>query len=582
MIPERQDLIDTLTKKYLTDPEQESSNGNGHYTGSHTSALSDEEITAKCREAKNAEKFTSLFDDGDTSAHGHDDSRADMALASLLAFYTDDHAQLERIMSASALGRRAKWRKRPDYRQRTIDHAIQGRRETYTLPQPSKASSEGHSEDAGRRANPLLAGRVDLGKAISQGIDPPDELEPDLLLVGKIHHLFGPSESGKTIISLWLVKRRIQARQYVIVFDSENGPRTIAERLKQMGVDLALISEYLIYLPFPDLTVGERSRQAFYDLLDEIKPTLIVFDSWASFLSSAGYSENENAEIEHWDNAITKKAKERGIASVILDHTPHDTDRSRGGARKKEVADVQWQVKKTQKFDRDSVGEVLLIQHKDREGWLPPTVKFSVGGRYGELVCERSAGTIEEPGASDGLTRSERTVLDTLRDEFALTGARMSEWQRATDTRDVSRATHFRAVKKLVSAEVSPAHRVRRVDETYFPPDDTSPTKDRETTGSGIYKAYTPRSYEVSNRSHETDETSADQGGLTGLSPLKGETMRPTADTDGEATAGKEWPTRERERRIRSLMDEGYSEYAARVEVLARDHPVGCECEVCA
>ena len=417
----------------------------------------------------------------------------------------------------------------------------------------------------GGRVNSLLAGRVDLGKAISQGIDPPDELEPDLLLDGKIHHFFGPSESGKTILALWMIMRRVEARQHVIMFDAENGARTNSERLKQMGADPDLIGKYLVYLPFPNLTLGERGRQDFYELLDVINPALIVFDSWASFLSSAGFSENDNAEIEHWDNALTKQAKRRGIASAILDHVPHDVDRSRGGARKKEVADVQWQVKKRQDFDRDGVGEVLLIKHKDREGWLPPTIKFSVGGRFGKLVCQRSAGTVEEPDAAGGLTRTEHKVLDTLRDEFPLTGARMAEWQRATDGRSVSRASHYRAVKKLVSLEVSPAYRVRQVNETYFPPDKPEPLGPDETSKNGIDKPGSGRSHEVSNRSHETSGTSADGGGLTGLSPLKGETMRPTADTTHRGP-----PPGDKEQRIRELIREGMSEPLAREEVLGK------------
>ena len=48
-----------------------------------------------------------------------------------------------------------------------------------------------------------------------------------------------------------------------------------------------------------------------------------------------------------------------------------------------------------------------------------PTVKFSVGGSYGKLICRPSAGTIDEPSAAGGaLTSSERKVLDTLREEF--------------------------------------------------------------------------------------------------------------------------------------------------------------------
>ena len=406
-----------------------------------------------------------------------------------------------------------------------------GRRMPRDVEARVRANGTGPGSDRGR-VNPLLVGRVDLGEAISKGIDPPVELESDVLLDGKIHHLFGPSESGKTIVALWFVKRRIEARQRVIFFDAENGPRTVAERLKQMGADPGLVGEYLVYLPFPDLTLGETGRRDFLGLLDQVGPALIVFDSWASFLASAGFSENENAEIEHWDSAFTKQAKNRSIASVILDHTPHDADRSRGGARKKEVADVQWQVKKTQGFDRDTVGEVLLIKHKDREGWLPPTVKFSVGGMFGELVCAWSAGTVDEPVGTGGLTRSERTVLNTLRNEFAPNGARMAEWQRATHAREVSRATHYRAVRKLVSSEVSLAERVRLVDETYFPPDDADPPENDDTSISRIGKPNFPRSHEVSNGSHETGETGANREVSPVSPPLKGETVRPDAETN--------------------------------------------------
>lgn len=40
--------------------------------------------------------------------------------------------EMERIFSASALGKRDKWQTRPDYRERTIDKALEGRTEFYT------------------------------------------------------------------------------------------------------------------------------------------------------------------------------------------------------------------------------------------------------------------------------------------------------------------------------------------------------------------------------------------------------------------------------------------------------------------
>src|SRR5579885_1695365 len=58
--------------------------GNGH--ASEPLDASDDELIEKARHAKNGEKFSALFDRGDTSGYAGDDSAADQALANLLAF----------------------------------------------------------------------------------------------------------------------------------------------------------------------------------------------------------------------------------------------------------------------------------------------------------------------------------------------------------------------------------------------------------------------------------------------------------------------------------------------------------------
>src|SRR5215210_7987445 len=104
-------------------------------TTTPSAPASDGAIIEKLRNSKNARKFEDLFDRGVTTAHGGDDSRADLGLLGLMAFYTPEAAQLERLFSASALGRRAKWRDRPDYRRRTIARALEGAGETYDWSQ---------------------------------------------------------------------------------------------------------------------------------------------------------------------------------------------------------------------------------------------------------------------------------------------------------------------------------------------------------------------------------------------------------------------------------------------------------------
>ncbi|MDP9474798.1 MAG: AAA family ATPase [Actinomycetota bacterium] len=132
-IPDRQAELDALVRMYLSDPEPEPS-GNGRQAAGPRPELSDDEIISLCRKAKNAAKFSDLYDAGDTAAHGGDESRADLALAGMFKFYTQDPAQIERLMDGSALGQRAKWRSRPDYRKRTVERALRGLGETYTPP----------------------------------------------------------------------------------------------------------------------------------------------------------------------------------------------------------------------------------------------------------------------------------------------------------------------------------------------------------------------------------------------------------------------------------------------------------------
>lgn len=88
-----------------------------------------EKVIAELRKGDRAELFAALFDRGDTSHYGSA-SEADIALMNMIAFAADgDAALMEQVFSCSALGRREKWKTRPDYRKMTIGTARVGWRE---------------------------------------------------------------------------------------------------------------------------------------------------------------------------------------------------------------------------------------------------------------------------------------------------------------------------------------------------------------------------------------------------------------------------------------------------------------------
>jgi hypothetical protein len=142
-----QEFIDWLAAKIQGDAGG-AAETNGRVTSrtSSRSPHSDEAVIEKCRAAGNAQKFEALFNRGDVRAyHGGDDSAADLALLSMLAFWTQDPLQLQRIFSSSALGQRAKWRRRDDYRERTIQKALLDLNETYDWENNARSRSLGIS-----------------------------------------------------------------------------------------------------------------------------------------------------------------------------------------------------------------------------------------------------------------------------------------------------------------------------------------------------------------------------------------------------------------------------------------------------
>jgi putative DNA primase/helicase len=94
-------------------------------------SLTDNEVYNAAIEAKNG-VFVMRLLDGNTSSYPSP-SEADMALASVLAFYTRDPNQIERIMRDSKL-RREKWDTNPKYLTTTIDAAISKCKQQYTKP----------------------------------------------------------------------------------------------------------------------------------------------------------------------------------------------------------------------------------------------------------------------------------------------------------------------------------------------------------------------------------------------------------------------------------------------------------------
>ena len=532
-IPDRQEEINWLFREYLDDRDrEEQDNGNTSPAPSRGTAsrTPEEVIELLCKDPDRKAIF------GGENLHYASDSEADGRMFSNLAYFAERDTMLMREVAETSGRNRSKWRekrrhtdwlgweldKAADRQTETIDPKRDGARlRAARQADHVEASRNGHPDDneGGEEALPrLLDGSMPLADKIAHGVEPPDELEPGVLLKAAVHVLFSGAGTGKSWFALWLALQAMKRQERVLYLDYENGVRIVTERFAELGADPEKIDEYVTYFPEPGIIGTGAGKAEWEALLDHLEPDLILIDGWASSLAESDLDENEASDIEIYNRAIFAPARSRGATVVMFDHPGHDHERPRGSSRKKQAVDVMWALNTFKKFDRNTVGATAMLRKKDREAWLPETVTFSLGGSDEGFVFKKSAGTFEDFG-DDGLRPSERKALDALvrlvvrlGADGETVGVPSSEWQSHCESQKiVSRASFFRAQKNLIDkgfvvAEEEnrrPAHipPVSRVSEQSHNP--MRPESHSQSQRGGVYRH--PRETEDS----ETDMTPA-------------------------------------------------------------------------
>jgi hypothetical protein len=424
--------------------------------------LTDAEVVRLAEDARNGSEFQVVYRGG---GQFKSDSERDLSLASRLAFWTQDESQIDRIMRGSGCVR-DKWTKHRTYLRDTINKALSSLSETYTpagRARPVRAGKDAGvpTEDAtGIQRKPRFE-RIDLGEVIESGIEEPEMLVPEVLYTGRVHCIFSAGGTGKTFKALYLIKQVIEQDKSVILLDLENGIRIIGERLRDLGADADTVRKHLHYYPFPSLPLSLEATEDFETILEEVRPELVVVDSWINCISAAGLDENSSTDIARWTDAYPQRARQRGIGVLLLDHVPKEGNTARGSGRKLDYVDAMWELRNPQKFDRRTVGRIDMHLRKDREGWLPKVLTYSVGAGDEGFVFERSLGTVD-PIDEHGLYEKERQTLEALKD-YGQYGAKDSEWKETANSRSVSKSSFYTAKKKLLDLNL-----VHKVMDKYF------------------------------------------------------------------------------------------------------------------
>jgi hypothetical protein len=328
VIRDRSQELDTFyTRHFAERVDKHTARANGHH-----SELTDEEVIALARDAKNAAKFEALWV-GDTTGYASH-SEADLALISLLAFYTQNEGQLDSLYRRSGLCRE-KWLKRPDYRQRSIETALSNLSGTYvpsddgarmivgngqsSLPSPSpslyKAEGRGRKLEAVRFSDMEVPG-------------PRRYLLNDLILAAYVTLLYGDGGVAKSLLALalavaiagdfeeWL-GREVESCPVLYVdfeLDSEEQARRVYQLCRGQG--LGTPPDDLLYMS----ALGHPAGDAFTAALEaciEHSIGLMVVDSLGPALQ--GDAEAARDVIGFFQKSI-EPFRAEGIAILIIDH----------------------------------------------------------------------------------------------------------------------------------------------------------------------------------------------------------------------------------------------------------------------
>ena len=228
---------------------------------------------------------------------------------------------------------------------------------------------------------------LSLASLVRDGVPPPDLLCGDLLYAAGLHSISGPPDCGKTTIALWWMLRHVRAGHPVVFLDEEGGAELVAEKLIALGATPE-DAETDPLLPVPRPQPGSAYDViVLRELLDDLKPGIVLWDSSAAFLSRAGLDENSASDVTRfWAQVLTPIAREHGVAVLVIDHDAKNGEASRfarGSGAKLAATDVAFKVSIVQAFDRTTNGVLHMQVTKDRRGWLH---------RYWEIGVNTTAG----------------------------------------------------------------------------------------------------------------------------------------------------------------------------------------------
>ena len=450
------------------------------------------------------------------------------------------------------------------------------------------------------RANGTAAGPVEIEDIVASSVEtkPVEWLWEGRIPKGKLTMFDGDPDLGKSVVTMDIAARVSTGRGFpdgrpceagnVLIVNVEDGmDDTVVPRLKAHGADLGRV---FLFQGMPDGRGGTRlvefpeDTAAVERKVIQREASLVIFDPIMTML---GGDANKDQDARKALAPIRDMAERTGTAVIAVRHLNKSVGLKaiqRGGGNMGLIG-----VARAGAFfapHPDEEGLRVMAVHKSNLAERPP----SLGYRIASSPVHDTA-RIEWTGATDHdadslangpASPADKSKLDEakefLRDE--LSDGPMWAKIILRDARDagVAQATLYGAKSALrvrsekIGTEGWQWSLPTREDDDPTPDHHDQNVHDlhnlQKRAGGG-----SPHSLYVSEDDEDDEgyEGGEGKGGGHPQHHLPGDALTPR---EGSLTAAQE-------ERIRDLKSRGYSRWSARTEVLAADHSVGCECEVC-
>lgn len=195
-----------------------------------------------------------------------------------------------------------------------------------------------------------------------------------LIYTGRVHSIYGESESGKSWIAQIATAECLKNDKKVIYIDFESDAIDIVNRLKALGVSRANLLQYFTYIrPEGARDVDDPYWKA---ILEPDSATLIVIDGVTESLTMWGGESKDNDAITRWMRIFPRTvATASGAAVVLIDHiTKNAETRGRfaiGGQAKLATIDgAAYLVEPLEALAPGRTGTLTMRVTKDRPGFV--------------------------------------------------------------------------------------------------------------------------------------------------------------------------------------------------------------------